>query len=146
LLITDRAYGWGRQTVTISQNGQSPIVWSFITSPAGPLPSGRTVTVHVAPGAQTVLANLTVTGTTGAGHTTVYPCLAGRPSASNSNYVAGQTVANFVVAPSDANGDLCIYTSGAAQLIWDQVGATTAFPVNNAARLLDTRSPHPSSG
>jgi hypothetical protein len=96
--------------------------------------------VHVTdtPGA-TVLGNLTVTGADGAGFTTAYPCATGRPLASNNNFVAGQTIPNFVMARADSNGDLCVYTQAGAHLLWDQVGATTAFSTANAVRLLDTR-------
>jgi hypothetical protein len=103
--------------------------------------AGSTTKVHVTDsGAQTVLGNLTVTAPSGAGFTTVYPCLDGRPTASNNNYVKGQTIPNFVAAHPDANGDICIYTSASTQLIWDQVGETDAFASHTATRLLDTRT------
>ena len=91
-------------------------------------------------GAATILGNLTVTGPTGSGYTTAFPCSASRPTASNNNYVGGQTVPNFAVVQSDADGDICIYTSASAHLIWDQVGETTAFGVHSPTRLLDTRA------
>jgi hypothetical protein len=96
--------------------------------------------VHAAAGALVVMANLTVTGPTKPGFTTVYPCTSTRPTASNSNFTAGQTVASFVIAETDAHGDVCIYTSSATQLIWDQVGTTGTFSVGNPRRVLDTRN------
>jgi hypothetical protein len=47
-----------------------------------------------------------VTGPAGSGHTTAYPCSSGRPTASNNNYVSGQTIPNFAVVQSAANGDI----------------------------------------
>jgi hypothetical protein len=59
----------------------------------------ESVALHVTDtGADTVIGNLTVTGPTGTGYTTVYPCLEGRPHASNNNFLAGQTIPNLVVA------------------------------------------------
>jgi hypothetical protein len=82
-----------------------------------------------------------VTEPVAAGYTTAYPCLEGRPTASNNNYVKGQTVPNFVAVRPDANGDICVYTSNSAHLIWDQVAETGAFTAHNAVRFYDTRAP-----
>jgi hypothetical protein len=73
---------------------------------------------------------------------TLYPCGSPRPTASNLNYVAGSTVANFVLAKVGAGGKVCIYTQSTVNLIADVNGyfpalasASTLVP----ARLLDTR-------
>jgi hypothetical protein len=101
--------------------------------------AGGVVKVHVSEGAATVLGTLTVTQPDSEGFTTAYPCSEGRPVASNNNYLPGQTTPNFVVARSDAAGDLCLYTLSSAHLIWDQVGQTTTFSTGSPRRLFDSR-------
>ncbi len=89
-----------------------------------------------------VALNITVTGATGSGFVTVYPCLTARPNASNLNYVAGDTVANLVVAKVDSSGKVCIYTDGPTNLIADVESYypnTTQFLPMAPFRLLDTR-------
>ncbi len=93
-------------------------------------------------GATAVALNVTVTGATGPGFVTVYPCLSPKPNASNLNFVAGDTVANLVVAKVDSSGKVCIYTDGATNLIADVEGfypATTQFVPLSPVRLMDTR-------
>jgi hypothetical protein len=140
LLVTQHPYGWARNTVAVTQAGGAPISWSFTTAPSGPVTAGASYTLHVAGGAQTVLANLTVTNPQSAGFTTVYPCSQGQPIASTNNYVAGQTTPNAVAVRSDDNGNVCIYTSATTDLIWDQASESTTLPAHTPTRLLDTRS------
>ena len=69
-----------------------------------PVAAGGVLRVPVAgrglvPGdASAVVLNVTAVGPAGAGHLTVFACTASVPNASSVNYVAGQTVANAVVA------------------------------------------------
>ncbi len=139
-LIAAQPLTWSRYHVTVSQPGQPDISWSFVGTPPYQPAAGEAVVLHVTDsGADTVIGNLTVTEPGWSGFTTVYPCLEGRPLASNNNYVLGQTIPNLVVAKPDANGDVCLYTSAAAHLIWDQVGETSAFATHAPTRLVDTR-------
>ena len=140
LLVTKLPYAWGRSTAGVSQTGSAPISWSFTMAPTGPVPTGTLRTLHVASGAQTVLANLTVTNPGGTGFTTVYPCGQDRPVASTNNFTAGQTTPNAVVVRSDDNGNVCIFTSATADLIWDQASESTTLPAHAPTRLLDTRT------
>ena len=48
------------------------------------------------------------------------------PEASNLNFVAGQTVANAVIAPVSATGTICFYVYGTAHLLADVSGYLTA--------------------
>lgn len=59
------------------------------------------------------------------GYVTVYPC-GDRPNASNLNFISGQTLANSVITPMSANGDVCIYVFGIANLIVDVSGYVPA--------------------
>ena len=57
----------------------------------------------------------------GGGFVTVYPC-GTRPDASNVNFTPGQTIANSVIAPVSAGGDICFYVYGTAHLLADVSG------------------------
>jgi hypothetical protein len=62
---------------------------------------------------------------------------------SNLNYVAGQTVANAVVAPVSASGTVCFYSLADVDLIVDINGwfaAGSSFTGVAPARVLDTRA------
>ena len=76
------------------------------------------------------------------GYVTVYPC-GDRPNSSNLNFIGGQTLANSVITPMSANGDVCFYVYGIANLIVDVSGYVPAagFATVSAAasRFLDTR-------
>jgi hypothetical protein len=73
-------------------------------------------------GVSAVSLNLTATQTTGGGYVTVYPCGA-RPEASNLNFTAAdQTVANAVIAPVSASGEVCVYASYGTHLLADVNG------------------------
>jgi uncharacterized delta-60 repeat protein len=79
-----------------------------------------------ATGVDAVALNVTVANTEnptiGGGFATVYPCDKPRPDASNLNFVGGQVVANAVVAPVSANGEICIYVYGTAHVLADVSG------------------------
>ena len=93
----------------------------------GPRAGGTTWEITIAgrgivpESATTATANITVTGSTGAGYATVYPCGA-LPLASSLNYVPGDTRANEVVAKLSTAGSLCIYTQTDTHVIVDVVG------------------------
>jgi hypothetical protein len=74
------------------------------------------------------LINITVTGPDSAGYVTVYPCDQTRPTASNLNFVAGETVPNLVSAKLSAAGTVCIYSDSRTHLIADLAGYVTADP------------------
>jgi len=100
-----------------------------------------------ATGARAVVLNVTVTQsenpTVGGGFVTVYPCDMSRPDTSNLNFVTGQTVANSVIAPVSATGEVCFYVYGTAHLLADVSGylqAGTGFEALTPARILNTRT------
>ena len=55
-------------------------------------------------GVGAVVMNVTVTEPSAASHVTAWPSASSRPVASNSNYVAGQTVPDLVGWPRSASG------------------------------------------
>ncbi|MFD9130277.1 right-handed parallel beta-helix repeat-containing protein [Kitasatospora sp. NPDC059571] len=76
-----------------------------------------------APLPASLVVNVTVTQTSGTGFLTAYPNTAGRPTASNLNFTAGQTVANLVTVPVKSSGASFYNGSpGSLQLIVDQEG------------------------
>jgi len=122
---------------------------SGVGAAASKLAGGQTVALQVGgvagvpPDAKAVVITTTVTGPTGPGFLTVFPCGQPQPLASNLNYVAGQTVPNSVIAKLGAGGQVCLSTFAAADLVVDVAGyfpAGSSFtPIPNPRRILDTR-------
>ena len=113
----------------------------------GPQVSRRvqvTGTGGVPDGANALLANVTVTGPTGAGFLTLWNCSAAQPVVSTLNFSAGETVANAATVPLDGAGGLCAVSNVSADLVIDVSGyySTSAkgryMPVS-PNRLMDSR-------
>ena len=81
--------------------------------------------------AAAVVLNVTVTGAQGSGFVTVFPCGEALPTASNLNFVAGETVPNAVIAKVGAGGKVCLFTQSATHLIVDVNGY---FPAGSGWR------------
>jgi hypothetical protein len=86
--------------------------------------------------------NVTVTGSTAAGHVTIFPCGQTQPLASSLNIPAGGAVANLVISQLGTSAAVCISPSVAVHVIVD---AVTVFPAGSQfaplvpQRMLDTR-------
>jgi hypothetical protein len=79
------------------------------------------------PGSNAVALNVTVTGGTSAGFLTVWPAGQPRPTASNINFVAGQTIANMVVVRLGSGGAISFMTNqGCPDVIIDIAGYVTS--------------------
>jgi len=91
--------------------------------------------------AGTVALNVTAVNPDSPGFITVYPCDAPRPLASNLNFVAGQVVANGVLAPVSSSGQVCLYSQSPTDIIVDLAGwfPGDAFTGATPSRLVDTR-------
>lgn len=89
--------------------------------------------------------NVTVTEPAAAGYLTVYPCASGRPLASNLNYVARQTVPNFVVTAIDPYGGVCIDSMATTDVVVDLAGyvpvGSPLTMLRAPVRFADTRVP-----
>ncbi len=122
---------------------------------AGPVAAGTemAVTTPLVPAdAVAMLANITVTAPTAAGYVTADSCpslVPGPQTRSNTNFVAGATVANLAVVPAAATPEgaqICTFTSATAQKVVDVQGWFSpapggwGFTTLPASRLLDTRS------
>jgi len=76
-----------------------------------------------ATGIDAVVLNVTVTGPTASSYLTVYPTGSARPTASNLNFVAHQTVPNLVVARLGSGGKVTMFNAaGSTQVIADVLG------------------------
>lgn len=85
--------------------------------------------------------NITVVNPEAGGFITVYPCDVDRPLASNVNFSVNQVVANGVIAPVSVNGEVCLYSSRATDVVVDLAGwfGSASFTGSTPRRLVDTR-------
>jgi PKD repeat protein len=117
-----------------------------------PVGQGGVVAVKIAgangiPADVTAVAmNVTLTDSSGSGNVAVTPT-SGTPGTSNLNYTAGQTVANYVIAPVGPDGDVYLTKAGpgTVDLIADVAGYFTHTAASGYApvpprRILDTRT------
>ena len=118
--------------------------------PGRPLGAASTMNVQVlgrggvpSSGVSSVVLNVTVTSPSSSSFLTIWPSGEPQPSASNLNFVAGQTVPNLVVAKVGVAGNISIFNlSGSVDVIADVAGY---FPDGDGfvplvpARLLETR-------
>ncbi len=94
----------------------------------GEVSAGSTTRVHFAgrggvePTATAVMLSVAAVSARAAGFLTVWSCGSNRPTASNVNFVAGQTIANAVMVGLDATGDVCVFNSAATHLLADVTG------------------------
>jgi hypothetical protein len=96
----------------------------------------------IAADARIAVLNVAAIRPDGKGFITLHPCDQPLPNASNLNYVAGQVVANSVVARLDDNGKTCVYTSSGTDVLVDATGtmAATAYAaLSSPARIYDSR-------
>jgi hypothetical protein len=121
-----------------------------------PIPDASTISVQItgragvpSKGISAVAMNVTVTDPTAVGFITLFPNGTERPLASNLNFVAGQTIANFAVVPVGVDGKVAAFNSaGDSHLIFDiagyfsDVGGTQGgrFHAIPPERYFDTRS------
>jgi hypothetical protein len=101
-------------------------------------------------GVSAVALNVTVANPTGSSFLTIFPTGATRPTASNLNFVAGQTVPNMVIAKVGTGGQVSMYNNtGSVDAVVDLLGyfpAGSAFTPMVPSRLLDTRQTSPLVG
>ncbi|WP_063774103.1 RHS repeat domain-containing protein [Streptacidiphilus rugosus] len=125
-------------------------------APKAPIPGGHAISLTVAgvngvpkTGVSAVVMNVTATDTTASGFLTVYPDGQKVPTASNLNFVKGQTVPNLVTVPVGADGKVDFYNSGGTtDVVADLAGyyltkapqsGGTFQTLNAPTRFLDTR-------
>ena len=102
---------------------------------------GGTITVQVTgtggasgvpAGATAAALNVTATNTTASSYLSVYPAGTTQPTIANLNFVAGQTVAGFLMVPLSSGGAVTVYNyAGNADVVVDvdgYYGAATTTP------------------
>jgi hypothetical protein len=116
----------------------------------GPIGPGTVLNLTVtgrggvpATGVDAVAINVTATAPVASSFLTIYPAGAQRPTASNLNFAAGQTIPNMVIAKVGTNGQISIFNlAGTVEVVVDVLGW---FPTGGSytglspARLLETR-------
>jgi hypothetical protein len=104
---------------------------SGVGAPVAAVPAGGSVTLQVTgnggvpvSGVGAAVLNVTVTQAAAGGYVTVYPAGGSRPSVSNLNFVAGQTIANLSAVKTGTGGAVTLYngSSGTVHLIADIAG------------------------
>ena len=95
--------------------------------------------------AAAIVANITVVEPSAPGYATIYPCTAAVPDVSVLNHATGQTVANNAISTLSAQGDVCVYTYAAADIIIDVTGwlgpsGTSRMVPVGPTRAADTRT------
>jgi hypothetical protein len=119
-------------------------------SGGGPIGAGGTLELTVTgrggvpvSGVGAVALNVTVTNPSAGSYLTVWPTGEARPTSSNLNFSAGQTVPNMVITKVGAGGRVSIFNfAGAADVIVDVLGwfpSSSGFAGLNPARLADSR-------
>jgi len=123
------------------------------TGASGAIGPNTTLTVDVtdtyssgvpASGVTAVALSTTVTQPTAGSYLTVSPSGEPVPSATNLNFLAGQTVSNLVVVKVGADGNVNVYNAaGSTHVIFDVVGwyggIGDVFHLVTPSRVLDTR-------
>ncbi len=108
----DTRYGTGGRTGKLGQTGSMSLKMPTV----GGLP-------HSAAAIGAVVVNATVTGPTAGSYLTLYPADQGVPTASNLNFVAGQTVPNLAVVKTSPDGKIGIYNRwGSTHVVADVAG------------------------
>lgn len=98
------------------------------TRQSGRLPAGTELPVRVTAAAdRAAVVNVAAVDPAAAGFLSIFPC-GQRPATSNINYAAWGTVASGAISGLNANGELCVFTHAATDVIVDLVGYT-AGPV-----------------
>jgi murein DD-endopeptidase MepM/ murein hydrolase activator NlpD len=127
-----------------------------VGAPTRPVRGGETITVDVTgvggvpeDGVVAVAVNVTVTEPTRYGYVTVYPTGEPRPTASNVNFVTGQTIPNMAIVKVGTDGTVDLFNfAGDTHVLFDVAGYFTdveredggaGYVPANPERILDTR-------
>ena len=100
-------------------------------------------TTRIPSDARSVIANLTAVNASAEGFVTAYRCGETVPVTSNLNFRAGQTIANLATVTPDTNGNICLFSNVAVDLLLDVSGsfdgAGGGYPSSGPIRLFDSR-------
>lgn len=103
--------------------------------------AGGLASTSLPSGTRAVAVNVTAVDPDAAGYLTVWPCASERPETSVLNVTARSVIPNSLLAPVDANGEVCIYSSVATHVLVDLAGGLgfQVEPLETPVRKVDTR-------
>lgn len=131
---------WDQSADTTKVSGHAPQRLGDSRLNGGlPVPAGMEWRLPVGSANQTLFGNLTVASPDRTMYTTLYTCGTTRPLASHNYVYAGETMPTFGLVHADANGEICVYTTAATHLVWDQSAETNLVVAHDPERTLDTR-------
>jgi len=108
---------------------------------AGKLAAGHILRLKLAGPNQIVIGQITNDRAEQAGFVTAFNCDNSQPPTSNLNYVIGRPSSNRYHAQTNANGEVCFYSSGTTDLIIDQSAELEPSAMSfDTTRLVDTRA------
>lgn len=147
-LPIDQTYT-GITPARLADTRRSPTIDGQFTN-GGPVGQSQSINIQIqgrgglpATGVGAVALNVTATRPTAGSFVTVWPTGEERPTASNLNFVAGQTVPNMVIAKIGEDGFVSVYNNtGSVDIVVDVLGwfATgSSYTPLVPARILDTR-------
>ena len=113
-----------------------------LPAPDGRLTAGETRSVEIAsPRSGTAWLTLTAVRPEAAGHLDAFACVDGASETSDLNYAAGDVRAATVTVRVPADGEICVTSSAATDLIIDSVATSSNGELTTpaGARLADTR-------
>lgn len=132
---------WDQTAATTQIVGHSPERLGDTRVNDGPeVPAGSEWRLNVGAPGQAVMGNLTVASPDKTMFTTLYTCGTERPLASHNFVYARETVPAFGVVRTDAQGDICVYTTAKTHLVWDQSAETALIAAHDPVRTLDSRT------
>jgi len=136
LRVVDSRKGIGAPTRLVTPDAplRIPVAGRTVT-----LPNGSAATVPDVVGAAAF--NVTAVDPIAQGYLTVWPCDVRRPVASNLNFPPGARIANGVIAPVGAGGDVCLYAHEPTHVVVDLAGwfGTAGFSGVTPDRFIDSR-------
>jgi len=136
-----------------TRTGSGDVTFDGTGQGDGQVPAGGVVHVQIAgrgdvpDDAQAAIVNVTVVNPVEPGYVTLYPCTADVPTASTVNYFPGDVVPNGAVVDLSDDGELCIFTLAATDVLLDVTGFVPAgaegITPMAPARLFDSRPGEP---
>ena len=136
---------WDQTLATITMASHGPerkVDTRLTTSPTrgALLGEGGVLKIRTGSPSKTIVGTLISTSSTSSGFLTAYPCDTTRPNVSNVNYTPSSTVSNTIAVRADSAGDICVFTSKPAHVVFDQTAETITIPSIVPSRVYDSRT------
>lgn len=109
--------------------------------PGGPMVANVVRKINTGVPGKTAVGTLTVAGPWMSGRITAFACDQPVPTATALTYQVGVTRAGTIAIQSDAQGNICMVSTGTIHVVWDQVAETKTIPSATPTRIFDSRSP-----